>query len=129
MKMLWLYTCIQHLSIKLVRLWTINLIFKLGGRWGCSDFLKYDKKLNKGFAYDEWRRQNIRLCKFPKFFDSYYNMSNIPVHVYVIVIFLLAMCLGSLSFANVEPKLIFIEENIQEYFKVSLQPLSCCMFK
>jgi hypothetical protein len=40
-------------SIELVRLWTINLIFKFGGTWGCSDFLEYDRKLNKDFAYDE----------------------------------------------------------------------------
>ena len=40
-------------SIELVRLWTINLILRFGGTWGCSDFLEYDKKLNKDFAYDE----------------------------------------------------------------------------
>jgi hypothetical protein len=54
----------------------------------------------------------MRFCKFPKFFDSYYNMSNIPV----------AMCahcdlfVGSvfrltLSYANVEP-VIIVEDNI-----------------
>jgi len=40
-------------SIELVRLQTINLIFKFRGTWGCSDFLEYDKTLNKDFAYDE----------------------------------------------------------------------------
>ena len=70
----------------------------------------------------------MRLCKFPKFFDSYYNMLNIPG----------AMCahcdffIGSvfrlrLSYANVEPRLIIVEENIQDYFKVSLRLPSCCM--
>jgi hypothetical protein len=63
--------------------------------------------------------------QLPKFFEPFYNMSIILVNVYLVVIFLLAMCLGSLSFANVVPKLIYVEENIQEYFKVSLQPLSC----
>ena len=90
----------------------MNLIFGFGGSWGCSDFLEDDKKLNKAFAYDEQKNQNMRFCKFPKFFDSYYNMSNI----------LVAMCahcdlfVGSvfrltLSYANVEP-IIIVEDNI-----------------
>ena len=33
----------------------------------------------------------------------------------------------TLSLVDVAPTLISIEENIQEYFKVSLRPLSCCI--
>ena len=50
MNMLWL---LRLHSIELVRFWTINLIFKFGGTWGCSDSLEYDKNLNKDFPYDE----------------------------------------------------------------------------
>ena len=40
-------------SIELVRFRTMNLIFRFGGTWGCSDLLEHDKKLNKAFTYDE----------------------------------------------------------------------------
>jgi hypothetical protein len=64
----------------------------------------------------------------PKLFYFNYNMSNI----------LVAMCahcnlfVGSkfwlrLSLAEVVLTLISLEENIQEYFKVSLRELSCCI--
>ena len=33
----------------------------------------------------------------------------------------------TLSLVDVAPTLISVEENIQEYFKVSLRPLSCCI--
>ena len=70
----------------------------------------------------------MRLCKFPKLFYFYYNMSNILVatcahyDLFVGSVFRLTLSLG-----DVAPTPISVEENIQEYFKVSLRPLSCCI--
>ena len=68
----------------------------------------------------------MRVCKFLKLSNCYYDMSNI----------LVAMCAHgdlfascvfrlTLSLADVAPRLKSVEENMQEYFKVSLWPLSC----
>jgi hypothetical protein len=103
---------------------------------GCSDFLDYDKKLNKGFTNDEEKKQNMRLCKFPKFFDSYYNMSNILVAVcahcdfYVGCVFRL-----KLSLADLASRLISIQDNIQEIlqgeptttFMLNVQVIGFCV--
>ena len=63
----------------------------------------------------------MRLCKFLKLFYFYYNMSNILVATCAHCdLFVGSVFRPTLSIANVAPTLIFVEENIQEYFKVSL---------
>jgi len=64
----------------------------------------------------------------PKLFYFYYNMSNILVVTCAHCnLFVGSMLRLTLSLANVAPTLISLEENIQEYFKVSLRELSCCI--